>query len=200
MIKLIIFDLGNVILNFDHMIICRKLSKISKLSPQQIYDIIFVSGLERLYDEGKISTKNFFKQISNKLKLNIPFKEFKQIWEDIFWLNEGIEEVIMRLKEKYKLFLLSNTNQLHFEFAKNKFDILTFIDEYILSYKIGYTKPDAKIFYEALKKSMVSASQCIYIDDIKEHIDAASKIGINGILFQSIDELKKDLPRHGVKL
>lgn len=201
MIEVIIFDLGNVILNFNHMIICKKLSKLSKkFSAEEVYDIGFKSGLERLYDEGKISTKNFFKEISNRLSLNISFEEFKLIWQDIFWLNEGIEEILLSLKGRYKLFLLSNTNELHFEFVKEKFDILGIIDEYILSYKVGFSKPAPEIFYEALKKSKVDSSKCIYIDDIEEHVISANKIGMNGILFQSIKGLKMDLVKYGVFL
>ncbi|MEW6607546.1 MAG: HAD family phosphatase [bacterium] len=193
MIKLIIFDLGNIILNFDHNIICRKLSQISRFSPQQVYEIIFTSGLERLYDEGKISTRDFFKKVSNRLKLNISLTGFKQIWQDIFWLNEGIEEILLSLRGRYKLFLLSNTNEIHFELAMAKFDVLNLIDEYILSYQVGFSKPAKEIFYEALKRANVEAEKCIYIDDIKEHIASASKIGMNVILFQSISQLKMDL-------
>ncbi len=198
MIEVIIFDLGNVILKFDHMISCRKLSQISKLSAQEIYDIIFSSGLERLYDEGKISTEDFFKEISNKLGLDIYLTEFKLIWQDIFRLNKGIRKLLLCLKEKYKLFLLSNTNEIHFEFARDKFDVLNLMDEYILSYKVGVTKPNPQIFHEALKKSKVEASKCIYIDDIKEHVESASKIGMKGILFQSVDRLIRDLVRYEV--
>jgi len=198
MIELIIFDLGNVILNFDHMIICKKLSKVSKFSPQEVYDVVFTSGLERLYDEGKISTENFFKEISNKLGLDISWRVFKLIWQDIFWLNEGIEKILLSLKGRYKLFLLSNTNKLHFEFAKNKFDVLNLMDEYILSYKIGFSKPSQEIFLEALKISKVEPARCIYIDDIKEYVTCASKIGMKGILFHSIDELKMDLAKYEV--
>ncbi|MEW6095247.1 MAG: HAD family phosphatase [bacterium] len=200
MIDLIIFDLGNVILNFDHMIICKKLSKLSKFPLQEVYERIFSSGLERLYDEGKISTKDFFKEISNRFGLNISLTEFKLLWQDIFWVNEGIEEILLKLKGRYKLFLLSNTNELHFEFAKDKFDILNLIDEYILSYKVGFSKPSPEIFYEALKKAKVDASRCIYIDDIKEHVISANKVGMKGVLFKSIDGLKRNLAKYGVKL
>lgn len=198
MIKVIIFDLGNVILNFDHMIICRKLASLSSLSPEQVYEIIFKSGLERLYDEGKISTQNFFEKVTNKLGLNISFEEFKIIWQDIFWINEGIQEILLNLKGRYKLFLLSNTNPLHFEFAREKFDILEALNEYILSYEVGFSKPAVEIFNEVLKKARVEPAKCIYIDDISEHIASSNKIGMKGILFQSIEGLKRDLIKYGV--
>lgn len=180
------------------MIICRKLSSVCSLSPEQIYERIFISGLERLYDEGKISSQNFFKKVSNKLGLNISFEEFKNIWQDIFWINEGIQEILLSLKGRYKLFLLSNTNPLHFEFAREKFDILEAIDEYILSYEVGFSKPAVEIFNEVLKKAKVEAEKCIYIDDINEHVTSSNKIGLKGILFQSIEGLKRDLGKYRV--
>jgi putative hydrolase of the HAD superfamily len=198
MIKLIIFDLGNVILNFDHMIICRKLSKISKYSASKICEIMFSSDLQRLYDQGKIESYDFFKKVSDKLNIKISFNDFKLIWEDIFSLNQGMSELLLSLKRRYKIFLLSNTNEMHFEYIKNKFKVIEIIDEYILSYKLGITKPDKRIYYEALKKANLSSYESIYIDDIKEYVITANKIGMIGIHFKSIKKLKKELIKHKV--
>ncbi|MBU0581138.1 MAG: HAD-IA family hydrolase, partial [Candidatus Margulisbacteria bacterium] len=111
--------------------------------------------MERSYDEGKISTDEFFREISSRLKLNISFAEFKPIWQNIFRLNRGVKEMILRLKKRYRLFLLSNTNELHFDFVKKKYDVLGLLDDYILSYKVGFSKPHPRIFQEALKKADV---------------------------------------------
>ncbi|MDI6703506.1 MAG: hypothetical protein QME40_02375, partial [bacterium] len=76
MIEVIIFDLGGVILNFDHHIICRRLSKISKYEEHEVYDFIFASGLENSYNEGKITSLEFFDTICKKLDLDITFHNF----------------------------------------------------------------------------------------------------------------------------
>ena len=105
-IKVIIFDLGKVIVDFDHMRICTKLSKQSPFGPDRINDIIFNSGLETSFDMGIISPENFYLSVKKKARLEININVFQEIWTKIFTLNPEIEELISSLKNKYRLLCL----------------------------------------------------------------------------------------------
>jgi len=128
-IKVIIFDLGKVIVNFDHMRICNNLSIYSTLKPAWIYDLIFSSGLEASFDKGTISPENFYLQVKKVLESNIEKDKFRGIWTQIFTLNTGIEELISSLKDRHKLFCLSNTNKWHFEHCMEEFQVLKHFDK-----------------------------------------------------------------------
>jgi len=192
-IRVIIFDLGKVIVNFDHMRICTKLSKHSAFEPDHIYDIIFKSGLESSFDKGMISPENFYSRVKKETQLEIDKDSFKEIWTKIFTINPGIEVLISSLKNRYKLFCLSNTNSWHFNYCLPTFSILKLFDGFTLSYEVGRTKPDKAIFEKAIQQADELPASCIYIDDIMEYVEAASIIGINGIHFITIEKLKKKL-------
>ena len=198
--KIIIFDIGNVILSFNNMLICEKLSKLSNLSSLKIYKLIFESDLINLLNEGKISPGEFFEEIKKLLKINITFYKFYKIWtEEVFKENVEISQLINYLRiKKYKLCILSNINELHFQYISHKFNIINKFDEYFLSYKIGYQKPNLKIFQKILKKFNLPPDNYIYIDDIEEYINVAKSLGIKGIVFKSATQLRDMFLKFGI--
>lgn len=199
LIKAIIFDLGNVILNFDHKIACKRLSERSSFSSEYIYNYIFNNYLEELYDKGKISSNKFYRTICKSLGIKISYQEFYEIWGDIFWLNPGMDKILKSLKKKTKIALLSNTNEIHFSYVKKKFNILKEIDEFILSFKIGARKPEDEIFLYALKKIKLPPKNVLYVDDIIKFVKVAEKIGFNGIVFSSPAQLENDLKEYNLR-
>jgi len=194
-IKVIIFDLGKVIMDFDHMQICKKLADHSRLEPDRIYEIIFNSGLESSFDKGIITPENFYTEVKEEVGFSMDIEQFKDIWENIFTLIPGIENILSSFKDKYKLLCLSNTNKWHFEYCMENFPVLKHFDSFILSYELGKAKPETEIFEKAIQKSGNFPSECIYIDDIVEFVEKAKEAGINGIHFTSADALKKDLQK-----
>jgi HAD superfamily hydrolase (TIGR01509 family) len=199
--KVVIFDVGGVILFCDHMLICRRLSNLCESTPSDIYQFIFKDGLEKLYDEGEMSSREFYEKIRQGLKASMEFDEFRQIWSDIYEENLSVTQLIKELKKNnYKMYLLSNTNELHYLHIRNKYKILEEFDDYILSYKVGYRKPSQVIFKSALEKSGLPASNHIYIDDMEEHVDVAQSIDMIGILFRSTPQLRSELHKNGILL
>ena len=192
-IKVIIFDLGKVVVDFDHRRICKILSKQSPFEPDKIYDIIFTTGLEASFDKGQISPENFYLSVKKEARLEININVFQEIWTKIFTLNPGIKDLLSALKNSYKLLCLSNTNSWHFEYCLQKYHALKLFDGFILSYEVGKTKPDSAIFEEALKKAAVLPNKCVYIDDVPEFVETANKLGIYGIHFRTVEKLKKEL-------
>ncbi len=144
------------------MKVCERLSRISSFSDKNIYNSIFSNGLEDDYNKGKLTSKIFYETIKHLLNINISFDDFYILWSDTFQENLEVSKLIKKLKlENYKLFLLSNTNEMHFNFVKNNFKIVNIFDDYILSFKVGYIKPNINIFRSALSKTNIDASNHI---------------------------------------
>jgi len=198
-IKILIFDLGNVVLKFDHRVATRKIAALSGLEEFEVYKSIFYSGIERLFDCGKISAKEFYKKISKKFIKYVTYEDFKNAWADIFKRNPGMDGLLKNLKGKFRLCLLSNTNAIHFPFVRKKFPIAGIFERYFLSYKLHICKPDKKIFSEVTKKYNVLPKECIFIDDIKEYVDDAKKLGIHAIRYKSLKGLKASLGDLGIR-
>jgi putative hydrolase of the HAD superfamily len=196
--KVIVFDLGNTLIRFDHNISARKIANLFHLDSKRIYDTFFDSGLTRAFEKGEISPAEFHKRASELLGVKIPYKDFVAIWNDIFWEDEGSCALARELKRDYRLFLLSNVNRLHFEYIQKKFDIIKIFDEVILSFIVGAMKPEAPIFEDVVKKAGCERGEILYIDDREDLIREAARFGMDSIRYEGSEKLKGELIRKGV--
>src|SRR3990170_3516731 len=104
---------------------------------------------------------------------------------------EGLADLIERLKKDFRLCLLSNTNELHFEFIRKNFPVVYKFDMWVLSYEAGVMKPDPEIFRIALRKAGIEAEEAIFIDDIRGHVFGAQGLGINSVEFKSVAQITR---------
>jgi HAD superfamily hydrolase (TIGR01509 family) len=197
-IEVILYDLGNVILPFNHFQIAEKLSRFSQRkefqNPPNIFSYLFdfEKGAINGYEVGKVSSLEFFRSLKEFLQLSLSFKQFIPIWNDIFLENQEVSQIILSQKGKWKLGLLSNTNPLHFDYVLKIFPILRTFDKWILSHEVGFKKPRVEIFKRAIEWANVDPPKILFIDDMKEHVEVAISLGIQGIHFISAEQLKKE--------
>lgn len=200
-IDVILFDLGNVILPFNHYQIPEKLSRFSpekgSLDSTKIFSYLFdlQDGSVNLYESGKLSSFEFFDSLKRHFHLSISFEEFIPIWNEIFTENQEVSQIIRSLKGKKRLGLISNTNPLHFDYALSKFPIIETFDKWILSHEVGFKKPAREIFQRAVEWASVEPERILFIDDTKRHVEAAISLGMQGIHFVSAGQLREDLSK-----
>ncbi len=115
------------------------------------------------------------------------------IWNDIFVEDQEVSQIILSLKERWRLGLLSNTDPLHFNYILSKFPIIKMFDQWILSYEVGFKKPAIEIFQKAIEWASVEPKKILFIDDIKKYVEVAISLGMHGIHFISSDQLKEEL-------
>lgn len=197
-IKAVIFDLGKVIVDFDHHTISSGLSRFSPYSEDVIFRTIFSSGFAHRFDSGRISPEDFYAQLKNKLCLSASFEQVKSIWNNIFSLQSGIDSVIEQLSGSFTLVCLSNTNIWHFTHCREKFPVLDRFNAFVLSYEVGVCKPDPQIYHYAICAAGTRPETCIYIDDIPEFVTAGEAIGLRGIHFVSVAQLVRILKDMGI--
>ena len=197
--EVILFDLGNVILLFNHYQIAEKLSRFAQRKefqdPQKIFFYLFDSeeGVINDFDVGWVSPPNFFQSIKKELDLSISFEEFMPIWNDIFTENQEVSRIILSLKGRWRLGLLSNTDPLHFHYILSKFPVMRAFDKWILSHEVGFKKPAVEIFEKAIAWASVKPSKILFIDDMKTHVDMAISLGMQVIHFISAHQLQEEL-------
>ncbi|HNV85965.1 MAG TPA: HAD family phosphatase [Candidatus Omnitrophota bacterium] len=193
--QLFLMDLGNVLVKFDHGILARDLAKLSGRPIMAIVSQFISSGLGELYDRGKISSEEFLSEVIKSLKLPLGAEELKNLWCNIFSENPGMESLVERIKRKYPIWVISDTNELHFEYVKEKFSVLRLVDGFILSYQVGELKPHPRLFEEALRRSRSEASKTFFADDRGELVRAASKLGFHAFRFRDAASFEKELSR-----
>lgn len=197
----IMCDLGNVLINFDHRIAVRKILKYTPKKEEDIYTLFFDSPITGLYEEGKIYPLEFFRRVKESLSLDIARDTFFQIWNDIFFetpLNLKMQAFLKDIGKQYKMVMVSNINETHFEFLKKKMPIFGIFHKLVLSYEAGFRKPAPEIYNTALKSINSSIDQVLYIDDRKDLVEAAFRLGIEGIVFdgeKALGEIKGVLCR-----
>lgn len=196
--KVIIFDLGNTLIRFDHSISAKRIGNLFGIDSEKVRSLFFDSQLTRDFEKGLISSKVFYSGVTDFLNIKIPYNDFVSIWNDIFWEDKESCDIARQLKSKYRLFLLSNVNRLHFDYIEKKFDIIKIFDEVILSFAVGAMKPERKIFEDAVKKAGGDKAGVLYIDDRDDLIKEASKFGIESIRYEGAKKLREDLKERGV--
>ena len=200
-IKVILYDLGNVILPFNHYQIAEKLVRFSPetgtLDPKQIFSFLFdfEKGAVNRYETGEVSSHHFFYSLKETFQLSLTFEEFIPIWNEIFVENREVSETILSQKGKWRLGLLSNTNPLHFHHVLATFPIVRVFDRWILSHEVGFKKPAVGIFQRAMEWASVEPEKILFIDDMKKNVEAAISLGIQGVHFTSAQQLKEELSK-----
>lgn len=209
-IRTIIFDLGNVLVGFDHRIAVNRILRYTKKSAEEIYDLFFDSQITRDFEKGKLSPLDFFAKVKDTLGLNISWNEFLPIWNEIFFPKSDTEEFILSLgcpkdasdtktHSNIKLVLLSNINKLHYDYVKNNFySAISLFDEVIPSYMTGFIKPEKEIYDLAFAHSGATLENSLYIDDRLDLVEAARSYGIKSIRFQNIQQLKQEFQNLGI--
>jgi FMN phosphatase YigB (HAD superfamily) len=197
-IKAVFFDLGKVMLRFDHgEIVDRLLSRTrpEDRRPDELFGFLFDmdEGLCNLYDEGKVSSREFYGAIDRRFGLSMSYDSFVPLWDDIFTENKEVSGLVREVRKARPVYLLSNVNELHWEFARTRFPVLSELDGWVLSYKVGAKKPAKAIYRAALKEAGAEAGETVFIDDMEENTRAAEGCGIRGITFKDAAQARESL-------
>jgi len=198
-IRTILFDLGNVIVPFEIQRGYNALSTNCGLPAEEVAVRIRDSGLYSVYESGGIETEEFLDRFTSLLGLKCDLKTFRQIWNSIFLPQTATsEELIVQLKEKFRLVLLSNTNELHYGWIREKYPLLDHFDDYTLSYEEKAMKPDDRIYAAAVAKAKCEPGECFFTDDIERYVEAARAFGIDAEQFVGEDRLRGHLKSRGM--
>lgn len=199
MIRALLFDMGNVLIPFDIHRGYGALAAHSGLPAAEVADRIRESGLYNLYESGQLETDEFLDRFSQLLGLRLSLAEFREVWNSIFLPETATsEELIRQLKERYRLVLLSNTNELHYGWLRERYPILDHFDDYTLSYEEKAMKPDERIYRAAVSKAGFAPAECFFTDDIERYVEAARGFGIDAETFTGEANLRRHLGTRGI--
>ncbi|MFA7002091.1 MAG: HAD family phosphatase [Candidatus Omnitrophota bacterium] len=198
MIRVVIFDLGNVLIHYDLRKAARRFSKACGVPMIRMWLHFLTSPSEKDYARGKISSKEFYRQARQALGFKTSYPDFRRHWNDIFWENEGMEALLRRRKKRYPLYLISNTNRMHYEYLKKRYPLLRHFKIKFASHEVGHAKPDPEIYRKALEKIGCRPGEAVFIDDNPGFVRGARRAGMHALRFKSLERLTGALQRLGV--
>ncbi len=200
MIRVIFFDLGQVIVPFDLNRGYAALAPHCPHSPEEIRRRIAGADLVRPFEEGRIRPEQFMAELSSLLDLRVDERQFCELWSSIF-LPETLvpESLIEGLARRYRLLLLSNTNAIHYRMIRERYPLMRHFHDGVLSFEVGALKPDDRIYEEALRRAGCAARECFYTDDIPEYVEAGRRHGMDAVRFECAEQLVRELAARGVE-
>lgn len=201
MIKAIIFDLGGVVLIHTSEVTTDTLAEVFDVNKKDL-KIVF-KKYENDWVTGKITATFLANQLKLMFRSKKSMHKILKYWKEIYQINTSPNKELIKiidvLKTRYKIFLLTNTTDIHHNLNANR-RIFNHFDEIFTSFEIGKRKPDLDFYEHALKEVNLKATECIFTDDLKENIDAAIKLGFKAVLFQNNKTFIRELNKIGIKI
>ena len=204
--RVIIFDLGKVIVDFSVEKACSQIAKAASegVSAGVVHSFLFEDGLEYRFEAGEFNFAHLHQLFERRFACSINASDLKLAAADIFTPITPTIEILKCLREKYSneipMVLLSNTNEVHWEFIEKNWSISKFFDHTVLSFEVKSLKPDEKIYRAVLEKTGADARHCFFVDDIQANIDGAIHLGFDAALFNGPDSLRRALIARGLSV
>lgn len=199
MIKAILFDIGEVVIEEDFIGFFAKLEEERKLKTKTLYKSILHVDAWVEYNKGMITEDQLIDSIVKKKDVDRELLEYiKNNWRKILSPNKKIVDLIKKLKKNYKVYALSNVDKETVKYIQDRWKIYDIFDGEILSCDIGMVKPDKDIFDYALKVSGCKNNEILFIDNYGINIRAAESFGIKSIKYESFEQLVNDLKHAGI--
>jgi putative hydrolase of the HAD superfamily len=184
-ISAILFDIGNVLVTFDHGRSAARLLPASKLNLEQIRSVI----LEHLVpmERGQIRSEEFVSRCVQITGYSGTHQEWAEAYCDIFELNRPMWEFVAQLPANVATCFFSNTSELHENFIFRRYPEFSGIPQGIFSWRVGSMKPDDGIYTAALDLLKRPPGEILHIDDAAANLETGQKFGIRTFCYDFRD-------------
>jgi HAD superfamily hydrolase (TIGR01509 family) len=196
----LVFDFGNVLGFFSHRKAAEQLAVHSPLSADDILAAYLDSDLEIEIESGRMSLPEFRREVRQRCHVSCDDDQLDLAIADMFSRNEDVCALIPALKKRYRLVLLSNTNELHARHFRRQFaDTLDHFDALVLSHEVGARKPSKAIYHHCQTVAQADPHQCLFVDDLPVNIEAARACGWHGIVYHPELDLRREFQQLGIE-
>jgi glucose-1-phosphatase len=200
-IRAIIFDIGRVLVRVDIRRAQIGLAEGLSLTPEELWSAIEKDPRWADWQEGRMSPHDWHLNLSSRLGTRLDFEQFTAVWNSALVPEPMLPSKLLEsLSKHYQLGLLSNTDPIHVAKLESTYEFFRYFPPKARTYScsVGASKPSPIIYRVALKACKARAQEAIYIDDILAYVEAARRLGLSGIHFQSVDQFRADLQALGV--
>ena len=194
----IIFDLGGVIINLDYQLTIEAFKKLGIDNFEEMYTQAKQNNLFDDYETGKISSQHFINSLLPYLPSGTSANKVVHAWNAmILDFPKKRLELLDQLKSKYRVFLLSNTNDIHLQAVNRSLanttdrKLETYFEKVYLSHEVKLRKPHKEIFELVCKEQNLNPETTIFIDDTIGHVNGANSIGLKG--FHLVDKTIEEM-------
>jgi putative hydrolase of the HAD superfamily len=167
-IEALLFDLGKVLVNFNFETGAKALHASCPIARDRFNEVLWDQTWVRRYEQGDISTAQFYNYLREAAGLQMTLREFCETWSSIFLPDPLVsDQLLTALKRRYPLILVSNTNEAHAEFIRERYRLFDFFDHLVLSYQVGSLKPDTRSLNTLSRSLGVLQARCFLLMIVK---------------------------------
>jgi len=198
-IKNIIFDYGNVIFMLDFMKSQRAWEEIGINNSNEFYGHRVQDPIFTAFEDGSATTEEFRTYIRQKIgNPGLTDAQIDSAWNGLLvGVAPGNHELLLSLKPRYRTFLLSNINPIHYDYImdylQKEFGFAGndhLFEKVYYSHLVGKRKPNAEIFEQVLNENGLDPAETLFIDDSPQHIATATQLGIQTYLMTAPDNIQ----------
>lgn len=185
-IKTLIIDFGGVLIDLDRPRCIENFKKLGMNNVESMLDVCHQQGFFLQHEKGLINGDEFRDKIRREIGKDIPNKEIDAAWNSFL---VGIPtyklDLLLKLRSEYVVYLLSNTNDIHWEwscqhaFPYKAFRVEDYFEDIFLSYEMKMAKPDVEIFEKVLNDTGINPQKTLFIDDSIDNCRTANTLGIS---------------------
>ena len=197
-IKNIVFDLGGVLVDLDFKAAINGLQKAGFANVKEQLQTLHQGGIFQKFELGEMSADEFRTAIRENSTVELTDEEVDNLWNAMLLeIPREKLELILDLRGKYMVYLLSNTNSIHWDYVcKNAFNyrgfrVKDYFEATFLSYEMHLAKPDKAIFEKVLQDANLLPEETLFIDDSEANCKAAEEVGIHAHHYHIGDDLNK---------
>jgi len=193
--KAIVFDIGNVLVNFNFNRTFEKWAELTEYSYDFFHSRFQFDQNLYAYEIGQISSREYFNYLTNHFQIDWTFNIFKEGWNYcLIGIPDGIFPILDQIMRKYPLYILSNTNDLHTSYRKLHYsNLFKYFTDRFLSHNLNHHKPEPEIYKKMLGLIQCIPEQVIFFDDVQENVKSARILGIKAFQVKNPLEIQQIL-------
>ncbi len=195
--RLLLFDLGNVLVQFLPERFARTL-RLDSLDVRNTYEGP-ARDITNQFERGNYTIDEYFGRLGELFNGRFDVGKLKEAFGSV--LTDpvpGMEEIVRKTVQAVPCAVVSNTNDYHFNDVLPRVPALTYLPKRYLSYQIRAIKPSPEFYQYVIRNEKVSPGEMLFIDDVRANIEAAERFGMAGFQFRNAGELKQYLTKLGV--
>ncbi len=200
MIHWFVFDLGNTVIRLAYERVMENICKESDVERDELVEIFDMPGGYRDMERGASTFTQFYNFMKERTGYRGNIRQFYELWSNFFdGAMPGMDLLLDRVRKKYRVAFLSNSNEVHAEVIPIEFAALFRKDDrFIFSHRFKTAKPDREMFQRALETIGAQAADVVFVDDLVENVLAARSLGILAFQYVDTESLTRQLEEEGL--
>lgn len=199
-IKLIAFDLGNVMVDVQEIPVASELAMTCDKSELEVFEAVFSPSKKAFFESGQMTWEQHASNAITELGLTIDEPELKRIYKTVLVPDQQVIDMVAATAKQIDITIASNTSQPHWEWVQDELPFSPDFKVPLLSHLVGAMKPDPAFFQPLLDETGLAPSEVAFFDDREDNIEGAAAMGIEAFRFTSAHQMSADLISCGVNV